>query len=325
MSDTERPIEPASLPALVGARLRAAREARGLSLAAIGEQTRVPLRHLESIEAGDYESLPAPAYATGFSRAYARAVGMDEVEVARDVRAESAKLGRRQPQYEPYVTSDPARLPSRGLVIVTAGIALAIIVLAALWLGTGWLRARDDAATGAGTGIAGSPAAPVAAAPAPVARPMPATTPRQVTLTANDTIWLRVYDAANKTLYLGTMKPGDKFDVPPGADHPRINVGRADKLAVTLDGKPVPALGTGERPIKDVAVDAAAIAARGAAVPVPAATAPRSAGHTARSPARHAGSSRAVRRDAGDETQRANRGSARAAERGVAPPVPGTP
>ncbi len=316
MSDIERveELSPSSVPP--GERLRTAREAQGLSLTSIAERTRVPLRHLESIEAGDYESLPAPAYATGFSRAYARAIGVDEVAIARDVRAEAAKLGRRQPEYEPYVTADPARLPSRGLAIVTAGIALAIIVLGALWLGTGWFRGRGGET---------APASVVAPAkPAPVAAPPLAATPRRVTLTANDTIWLRVYDAANKTLFLGTMKPGDTFDVPPGADHPKINVGRADKLAVTLDGKPVAALGTGERPIKDVPVDAASIAARtgGGAVEVPLATptpqptAAPTASETRAKP--HHGS----RHDAGDETQRANRSSARAAEKGETPPVP---
>ncbi|WP_375380641.1 helix-turn-helix domain-containing protein [uncultured Sphingomonas sp.] len=318
MSDTDRVEELSSSPLPAGERLRAAREAQGLSLTSIAERTRVPLRHLESIEAGDYESLPAPAYATGFSRAYARAVGVDEVAIARDVRAEAAKLGRRQPEYAPYVTADPARLPSRGLAMVTAGIALAIIVLAALWFGTGWLRGRGGE-TSPAPAVAPTTAAPVAAPPAPASAP-----PRRVTLTANDTIWLRVYDAANKTLFLGTMKPGDTFDVPPGADHPKINVGRADKLAVTLDGKPVAALGTGERPIKDVPVDAASIAARaggsGVATPVPTPTPQPTAAPTAAGT--RATSHHGTRHSAGDETQRANRSSARAAEKGEAPPVP---
>jgi cytoskeleton protein RodZ len=87
-------------------------------------------------------------------------------------------------------------------------------------------------------------------------------------------VWLRVYDADNKTLYLGTMKAGDRFDVPATARSPMINVGRPDKLQVTLNGSNVPALGDGSRPIKDIPVDAASIAARinGAAAPVAAAS-----------------------------------------------------
>ncbi|MEG8027413.1 DUF4115 domain-containing protein [Sphingomonas aerolata] len=78
---------------------------------------------------------------------------------------------------------------------------------------------------------------------------------------------MRVYDADNKTLYLGTMKAGDRFDVPRDAKDPMINVGRPDKLTVTLNGSNVPPLGTGERAIKDVRVGAPAIAARLNGVP----------------------------------------------------------
>ena len=45
-------------------------------------RTRVPLRHLEAIEQGAYEALPSQTYAVGFARAYARAVGLDEVATA---------------------------------------------------------------------------------------------------------------------------------------------------------------------------------------------------------------------------------------------------
>jgi cytoskeletal protein RodZ len=46
-----------------------------MSLAEIGARTRVPLRHLEAIEASNYGALPSPTYAVGFVRAYARALG----------------------------------------------------------------------------------------------------------------------------------------------------------------------------------------------------------------------------------------------------------
>ena len=46
-----------------------------------------------------------------------------------------------------------------------------------------------------------------------------------------------------------------------------INVGRPDKLPVTLNGSAVPPLGTGERAIKDVPVGAAALAARAGGQP----------------------------------------------------------
>src|SRR4051812_25872049 len=103
--DEVDPGQPALTPAAAakpGDRLRLAREAQGLSLSEVSARTRVPQRHLEALETGDYSSLPSPTYAVGFSRAYARTVGADEVVVAQEVRRELDRLGPRTPEYVPY-------------------------------------------------------------------------------------------------------------------------------------------------------------------------------------------------------------------------------
>ena len=241
--------------AATGAALRQAREAAGLSLADVAQRTRVPLRQLESIERGSYEALPSPTYAVGFARAYARAVGADEVAAAAGVRAELSRAGPRPRAYEPYEIADPARVPSRGLAIAAAGAALAVLVLAALWFATDLFRGG-----GGGVSVAVPAASPGAT---PVAAPTPVATTGQVRLAATgDDVWLRVYDADNKTLFLGILKPGEHFDVPADARDPMINVGRPDKLAVTLNGAAVAPLGDGDHAIKDVKVSAAALAGR---------------------------------------------------------------
>jgi len=310
--------QPAAAPQRAGDVLRLAREARGLSLLHIAEQTRVPQRHLEAIEAGDYQSLPSHTYATGFARAYARAVGADEVAIAAQVRREVDRNGRRQPEYQPYQAPDPARVPSRGLTAVALGLALAVAVLAGLWFGTDLFRG------GALSG--GDPAPTVVAVPpaAPAAAPGP--TPAaggQVVLTARDEVWVRVYDAADRTLYLGTLAPGARFEVPADADRPRIDVGRPDQLAITVNGSAIPPLGDGRRPLKDVGVDAASLIARAAGQPAPAATstaATSTAGATtAASPAARTTRPRPRPRRVLTETQRAN------LEAAANPPPPARP
>ena len=290
-------------PERAGDILRKAREAQGLTVADIATRTRVPLRHLEAIEASDYSTLPSSTYAVGFTRAYARAMGIDEVQIANLVRSDVAKLGSKKPEYEPYEMTDPSRVPSRGLAIVALGIAIAVLVLVGLWYGTDMFRGSNNASTT--TPIAETAPNPAAQTAQPV--PAPATPANgQDTLTASDEVWMRVYDADNKTLYLGTMKPGEKFDVPKDAKDPKINIGRADKLAVTLNGAAAPALGTGERAIKDVSVGAPAIAARIAGTPEPQAT-PTAAEATPRSPERSRTASRPrTPRRPMTETQRAN-------------------
>ena len=263
MSEAEGGEEATLFPKTAGERLREAREAQGLALAEIASRTRIPIRQLEAIEAGDYASLPSITYAVGFAKAYARAVGVDEVAVAREVRSQS-EFAPQRAEYQPYDTTDPTRVPSRGLMVGTALIALLLVVAVGLYYGTALFR--------------GSGAFQEAAAPATLAPPAPVETPAaapvqsgQVTLTALDQVWLRIYDATGKTLYEATMNPGDHYDVPADANGPMINVGRPDQLQVTVNGTAVPPLGSGKVAIKDVPISAQALLARATPAASPAA------------------------------------------------------
>ena len=101
----------------VGAKLRSLREAEGLSLNEIANRTRVPIRHLEAIETSDYSALPGSTYTIGFTRSYAKALGLDDAAITAEMREELAQGGyqgvvARLPAYEP---ADPARVPPRWL------------------------------------------------------------------------------------------------------------------------------------------------------------------------------------------------------------------
>lgn len=60
-----------------GARLREARERRGLSLRVIADATKVSVRALEALEKNDISRLPGGIFSRGFVRAYASEVGLD--------------------------------------------------------------------------------------------------------------------------------------------------------------------------------------------------------------------------------------------------------
>ncbi|HEU0072543.1 MAG TPA: helix-turn-helix transcriptional regulator [Dehalococcoidia bacterium] len=55
-----------------------ARQAKGLTLFDAERGTRIPRRYLEALEADQFSLLPAPVYARGFLRNYARFLGLDE-------------------------------------------------------------------------------------------------------------------------------------------------------------------------------------------------------------------------------------------------------
>jgi cytoskeletal protein RodZ len=76
-----------------GTSLRRAREDRALTLGEISSSTKVPRSSLELIEAGDLEGMPADVFVRGFIRAYARAVGVSELQpLARFDRALRARF-----------------------------------------------------------------------------------------------------------------------------------------------------------------------------------------------------------------------------------------
>ena len=133
MADDEAGFEiDNSEPTAPGERLRAAREAKGLSVDDVSAATRIPKRHLETIEDGDFAVLPGRTYAIGFSRSYAKAVGLNDEEIVNEVREQ---LGIEDPAERlrdgTMQTEDPTRLPSRGLVF--GSIIAAVVLLAGLF------------------------------------------------------------------------------------------------------------------------------------------------------------------------------------------------
>ena len=61
----------------VGARLREAREARGVSLSEISATTRIAVGTLEALERNEVDSLPKGIFFRSFVRSYAAEVGLD--------------------------------------------------------------------------------------------------------------------------------------------------------------------------------------------------------------------------------------------------------
>jgi cytoskeleton protein RodZ len=256
-------------PQNVGERLRTAREQANLDLNDIATRTRVPLRHLEAIERSDYAALPSPTYALGFSRAYARAVGLEEAPLIRRLREE---LGREDPDARnqaPYVPVDPSRLPSRLLAWTAIVLAVLFAVGYTVWrsqyLGTDAVVAPvTEAPPGIETPAPTAPAATVAPPPAPTG---------EVVLTAKSAVWMRITDASGKKLFEKELAAGERYAVPGDAPEPKILTGRPDALQVTVGGRDVAPLGPPDRTITDVVLTAAALAWRTAPPSLPTAQA----------------------------------------------------
>ncbi|AIT79876.1 helix-turn-helix domain-containing protein [Novosphingobium pentaromativorans] len=283
-------------PTSAGSRLRQAREAAGLTRADIATQTKIAERHLIAIEEDRFNDLAARTYAVGFSRAYARALGIDEVEIADQVR-EQLHAGDHlrselvEPSFEP---GDPARVPPvRMAWIAAAGVVVVVGLLLAFW---GSFLSPEGKLPDL---IADKPAATASKAPAqgPAAVPSQAaanTGPVVMTATA-DRVWVKVTDADGKQLLQKELALGESWTVPQDAAGPELRTARPDALQLTVGGQAVPEISDKPTLVSGVSLAAADVLARGTgraaspatqAVPAPApAQTPRTIAVPTRDPA----------------------------------------
>ena len=241
-------------------RLVAAREAMGLSREDLAATTKIPMRALVATEEGDYAALPSRTYAVGFSRTYARAVGLDENEIADLVRVEldgAVAYAAQQRQQDKFEPGDPARVasPKIALFAALAGIVLALVGALTFWRsyfapGADFppLRSEQPVAQAEPTPAADSdgeaPNGPIAEGDA-------------VVFTAlADEVWVKFYDGNGRQLMQKIMSKGERYTVPGDAVRPLLWTGRPEALAISVGGRELPRLSAEQMTIKDVPVSA---------------------------------------------------------------------
>lgn len=117
-----------------GARLRAAREARGLDVESCGQALRLPVRVLRQLEGGDYAGIDYQVYLAGYLTKYAHHVGVDEAAL-------QAELARLTP-VQPTLVATGGISHSRYLLERYARAATYVVLTAAIVVPTIWLGVR---------------------------------------------------------------------------------------------------------------------------------------------------------------------------------------
>jgi cytoskeletal protein RodZ len=236
--------------ATVGERLRLAREARGLTLEDVANQTRVPIRHLRAIEDSNWDELPAVTYTVGFGRSYAHAVGLDGAEVGRELR-EQLGDGARGPQVSPavYAPPDPSRVPSRSLAWMAGLLLVALVAIYLIWrsqLGDGGDESADPAP---------APVEQQAQAPQGEPQQAPNLAGQQVTLVATGEVWFRISDRqGNRRVEDKTLQAQEQYQVPLSIAQPVIATGRPQLLRATVGGRDLGALAPEERRVANMSL-----------------------------------------------------------------------
>jgi cytoskeleton protein RodZ len=227
----------------IGARLRAAREARGLTTLQAAEKLHVDARVLEALEADDFGALGAAVYVRGHLRRYAELIGEQYAEL------QSLYSGA-TPAAGPDLTRIPHHVPpgpSSRLVALALLLLIGIAVAGLLW----WLLTMP------------------AAKPQPVSAELPAMTPStpgstsatrletaiaaahagggaaaaeadeaRLALRFSEVSWFAVYDGSGRRLTEG-FNPPDSARIITGAPPLKVVLGNAPGVLVQLNGQKV--------------------------------------------------------------------------------------
>jgi cytoskeleton protein RodZ len=240
----------------VGNELKALRQQKGLTLEQVEQDTKIRVRYLEAIEAGDLKVLPGTVYARGFIKSYADYLGMNGQQLLEthglipQVQQEQQESLRRTKKKVHVEKERNVLGASRLLPQIIGGVA----VLGLLALGYQYLLKEEDAKETGKEGVQAQgtnvqqevkqPAATEQATPAPQPEPQkPKTVVTEeskqanatvyavtgaesltLELAATDSCWVEV-KADGQTVETGIIKPGE------------TRTWKADKSLSILTGK----------------------------------------------------------------------------------------
>ncbi len=255
----------------VGPALKAARERRGLALAAVAEALHIDSKLIEAMEAGRFQVFDAPVYARGFIRKYGSYL---ELPVDDLIAAYDALAGG--PAVPTLIPVTATQAPPRNFSKLTLPLMLvaALLVVGGFfwwWSGHGGLHkapaaetvampasaasATDAAVSAPAAESAAATPAPPPAAPdvraaadserapeptRPAARPAArvAGPSAPLTLEGLRECWVEVYSPTGARLFYDLVKAGESHALP-GPGPWRVFLGNADGVRLSLEQRPI--------------------------------------------------------------------------------------
>lgn len=247
----------------IGSELRSARERAALSLEDLSSRTRIPLRHLRSIEQNDFSNVPPGIFVRSFIRTYAREVGLDPAGLIAEYRAitepviETPQEPKNDAVSEPEQRPgwfwrpralDPNRLTSRpGLGYALIAVALLIVVIGV----NRYLASERPEVPVADTPVTEAAPPPVAEVVSPTesAAQVVSTTGSavQIDVHAEGLCWIRAV-ADDQTILARLLQPGERHSITAQRDIV-IRVGDPAAISYSVNGQPGQPLGSAGVPV----------------------------------------------------------------------------
>ena len=254
------------------ASLKAAREARGLSLNDVFNATRVSRITLEALENDDFDRLPPPVYTRNFIRKYAQAVGVDEKPLLDryEKHREGLTPSCEQTEIQKPWPEDGRRyrfLFGTLAAVIVAGVLVYAVFLydqnhtSPVMIGESTPQAQDIPAPSAEKPLPAepnphpeplpavpptpamtktTPAPAVSTAAPPTAAPLaaaPSGKTLHLIIEAQELTWIRITEDRNPSSQF-LLKPGDRIERM-ASDAFLLDIGNAGGITLIFQGKPI--------------------------------------------------------------------------------------
>ena len=240
-----------------GTWLRRQRELREISLREIADVTKISIRYLEALEQDRFDVLPAPVFAKGFLREYARYVGLDADEVVNSYLTAQEEI---EPEDQPEPRGSQRR---GGRLEKTSGLLLtsAVVVLLGVVAGLAYYMERAE------TDEAPEPP-PIAAPPVQVAPPVAEeelaplpSAPLVVTIDFTGECWVEaVIDEDRQVSELHV--PGESLRLE-AQQKVVLTLGDPEAVIVEVNGETFPIVAPGGKVARDIEIDLTNLGAQG--------------------------------------------------------------
>jgi cytoskeletal protein RodZ len=246
--DEERKPRPWDLDRAAGAGvdsfgewLKRQRELRQISLREVSDTTKINLRYLEALEANHFAALPAPVFARGFLREYARYVGLDPDEV---LNYYDAAQQEQEPTDE--ARPRPRRLHSSTQWLYGLALTLGVVglfgVVAAMSFWAERRPARDQPPPIAPPVFEAAPPAPAAVA---------AAAPLEITLDFTENCWVEAtLDGDQRISELRVQGESLRLNA---QERVSLTLGNAPGVRIEVNGQPFE-IASGQETVRDLEI-----------------------------------------------------------------------